>query len=240
MFCQRSRISDACVKKKTVRVLRRLHDPDDGDILSVFHQVLHILTVIRLITPDLILAVILITVGAVHQFKRDPKNILVRIICKIRRRIHILLIDELLDHLLQFQGITQPHGIEHEIADPAVRCQYQNTLIIVLGPASRLHIILTFIELRVLRHLIEHIRAHHGRHHTVGTGGRSQSQSTERLIRVHLPDIPVFLLIIDLRHCAPSALPPLPADIMDEKSNPVLWICRGYSDRVSSSTVWMY
>ena len=167
MFCQRSRISDACVKKKTVRVLRRLHDPDDRDILSVFHKVLHIFTVIRLIPPDLIFAVVLITVGAVHQFKRDPKNILVRIICKILRRIHILLIDELLDHLLQFKRIPKPHGIEHEIADSAVSRQHKDTLIIVFRPSPRLHIILPFIELCIFRHLIEHIRTHHGRHHTV-------------------------------------------------------------------------
>ena len=38
-----------------------------------------------------------------------------------------------------------------------------------------------------------------------------------------------------------SSVPaPLPSDIMEVKSKPVLWICSGYSDSVSSSTVWIY
>ena len=67
-----------------------------------------------------------------------------------------------------FKRITQSESIEHKITHPSARSQHQDTFVIILGPASGLYIILSFIELLVLRHLIKYVCTHHGGHHTVG------------------------------------------------------------------------
>ena len=167
MLCQRCRIADPCVQRRCIGNLRRLDDPDDGELLSVFHKLSHIILVVCFISPDVILAVILIVIRAVHKPESDPQDIVIRIFSHVRRGIHILLIDKLADHLIQLQRVAQPHSIQHEITHTPAGSEHQHTLVIILRPAPCLYIILPFIKVWVLRHLTKHIRTHHGGHHTV-------------------------------------------------------------------------
>ena len=170
MLCQRNRIADPGIKEQSVRVLRRLHHAHDGDIFPVLYEVLHVLLVVGLIPPYLILAVILVIIRTVDELECDADDVLVGIGAHIVRRFHIFLVNELLDHLVQLHRITKPQCIEHEIADPSARGEHKDALIVVLRPVPCLHVVLALIQPGILRHLIEHIRAHHGGHQTVRPG----------------------------------------------------------------------
>ena len=168
MLRQRCRIIDPCGQRGSAGVLRRLNDPDDGQLFTLFHKVLHVLIITGLICPHLILAVILITVRGIYNAELYTENIVIIICPHILRNRDILFIHKLLYHLVQLQRIPESKRIEQEIAHTSAGCEDNHAFVIVFRPAPRLHIILSFIELLVFRHLAEHIGAHHGRHHTVG------------------------------------------------------------------------
>ena len=167
MLCQGSRVADPAAQEQSVCILCRLHHTHDGDILSVRHKALHVFLVVGLIPPNLVLAVILVIIRTVDELECDANDVLVGIGAHIVRRFHIFLVNELLDHLVQLHRITKPQCIEHEIADPSARGEHKDALIVVLRPVPCLHVVLALIQPGILRHLIEHIRAHHGGHQTV-------------------------------------------------------------------------
>ena len=115
----------------------------------------------------MILAVIFITVRRIYQLKCNPQEIFVIIGAYIFRYIHIFLINKLLYHLIQLRRISEAKCIQHKIADSASGSKDNHALIIILRPAACFYIVLPLIQIFVLRHLIEHIRAHHHGHNAV-------------------------------------------------------------------------
>ena len=162
MLRQRRRVIDPCAQRRGAGVLRRLDDPYDRELFPVFHEVFHICLITGLIGPHLVLAVILITVRRVHDAEFSSEDVIIRISPHFVRHRYVLFIHELFDHLVKLKGIPEPQRVEQEIAHSASGCQYKHALIIILRPAPRFHVVLPFIELLIFRHLIKHIRAHHG------------------------------------------------------------------------------
>ena len=117
MLCQGRRIADPCVQEESVRILRRLYNAHDRDILAVLHEIFHIFFVICLIPPYLVLAVILVVFRAVDELERDADDIVIGVRSHILRRVYILFVDKLLDHLIQLHGIAKSQRVQQKIAD---------------------------------------------------------------------------------------------------------------------------
>ena len=200
MLCQGSRVSDTGLEHHGVAVLCRLHDAHHSQVLSVFCQIPDIRLITGPVRPHLILTVIDIVIRTVYQFKGCSDHVIVGVGSHTLRRVYIFFIQKLLDHLIQFQGIPQPQRVEQHIADAAPLGQDYHTLIVVFRPSPCLHVILALIKGGVFRHLVKHICAHHGGHHTAGTGGRAKPESVKRVVRVYLAHLAVVYLIDLRRH----------------------------------------
>ena len=114
------------------------------------------------------------------------------------RNFHIFTVHKLLNHIVKFHRIPQSQCIQEKIADTAGRTQNNHTFIITFRPASRFHIVLTFIKCRIRRQLIENVRTHHGGHQTAGTGRRTEAQRVKRTVRIYLMNV-IPILSVDLR-----------------------------------------
>ena len=167
----------------------------------MFHQIPHVVRVVRLVSPYLVLTVVLVVVGAVDQLEGSAKQVFIGIVPHIFRGVYIFFINKLLDHGIQLIGIPKTQGVEQKIADVSAGSQNDNALVIILGPASCLNVVLPLVEVGILRHLIEHIGAHHGGHHGIGAVGGTQAQFFEGTIRMYLADGGV-LQPVDLRRDA--------------------------------------
>ena len=198
MTHQRYRIIDTRCQCRCLGILTRLYNSYNLQILALIHQILHVFFIVRLIFPDIILTVILIIIRTVHQFELLTQDIIIGIFSQIFRCLDIFLISKLPDHIIQFHLVSESQCIQHKVTDTSVWSEYQHTLMVILRPASCLHLILILIELCILRHLIEHVGAHHRWHHTVWACCRAKSQRYKRLIRIHLA-YTVFVLSVNLR-----------------------------------------
>ena len=199
MSAQIFRISDTGSQGNRIGILRRLYDADYLQIFAVLHQFFHIFIVVRLVGPDLVLAVILIIVCAVHHLKRGSEDVFIRVASYMIRCVHLFLVNELLDHFVQFHRVPQTKGIQHEVTDSAAGSQYYHTFIIIFRPAACHHLILVFVKTFIFRHFVENIRTHHGGHHAVGAAAGAKPKGGKGLIRIHLADT-VSVFTVNLRH----------------------------------------
>ena len=170
MLCQSGRISDPGSQCHRIGILRRLHDSNYLDILSMFHNLFHIGFIVGFISPYLILTVVYIVIRTVDQFKFDAQEIFIRVASHILRGCDILFIDKLPDHLVQFHRISKTQGVEKKITHTAVGHKNNDTFMLIFRPAPCFDVVLSFVKRRVFRHLIEHICTHHGGHHCIRTG----------------------------------------------------------------------
>ena len=218
MFCEGRRIPDPRREGGRIGIFRGLDNAHDRELFPVLYKLAHICFVVCFVFPHLILAVIFIIIRAVYKAECDPQDILIGVISHVSRSLHVFFIDKLPNHLIQLHGVTQSHRIKHEVADTAARGEHKHTLIITFRPAPCFHIVLSFIKLCIFRHLIKHVRAHHGGHHTVRTGRGPEPESIKGFVRVHLahavPVYPVNLRnhIVGIFYCVCVFLDPaLPA-----------------------------
>ena len=161
MLSKSLRIANPRCQSGSICIFRCLYDSDDFKFFALIHEFLHIFLIIGFILPDLVLAVIFVAVRHINQFKSFSNNILIGICSDICRSVHIFFIDKFLDHFVQFHLIPQSQSIKEKITHASVRSQHQYTFIIILRPASRLHIILVLIKPLRLRHFIKNIGTHH-------------------------------------------------------------------------------
>ena len=106
MFRQGRRITDPRAERGRIGVFRRLYHSDDRKIFSIRHQFFHIVLITGFVCPHLILAVILIVVGTVHQLKCGADDVVIGVRTYVLRYSNILLICKLLHHIVEFQRIS--------------------------------------------------------------------------------------------------------------------------------------
>ena len=183
----------------------RLDDAHDGDVLAVFHQLLHILLVVGLALPDFVSFIVDIGVGTVHQLELEAQQLVVAVGAKIAGHIDALVLGKLLDHLVQLGRIPQAHGVEGVIGDGAVFAQDHDALGGLFGPAPGLDLILRAVEIAVGGQLVKDAGvAAHAVHEAAGDGGGAgagiaQTQHREGGVRVDLMHAAVGVLPVDLR-----------------------------------------
>ena len=98
-----------------------------------------------LVCPYLVLAVIRIIICTVYQFEIDADNIIIIITSHILRYSYIFFIQELADHLIQLQRISESQRIEHKITDRPALGQDQYAFVGIFRPPPRLYVILSLI-----------------------------------------------------------------------------------------------
>ena len=154
------RVTDARREHRSRCAFFWLDDADDRQSLPVFHKFFHICIIICLVFPDFIVCIIFIIVGRVDKPEGSSENLIIGVAICLCRRLDCLFCHELFHHLLQLPAVTQSERVLEEITDISIRCEHKHTFLIGFWPASRLYIVLSFVERRFLRHLIKNIRAH--------------------------------------------------------------------------------
>ena len=192
-------IGDAGRKHGGGGVFPGLHHAHDGHGLAVGHKLLQEGLVVRFIHPGAVGIIVLVAVGCVDQLEGAAQKIAVPVGLEILGHIHILVLGELLDHLVQLGVVPQAQRVEGIISDGTIRTQHGNALVVVFGPAACLDLVLGMIQGIAGGQLVEHAGVHHAGHHVVGRAGGADAQSGKGGIRVHLPDAAVRVLAVDLR-----------------------------------------
>ena len=154
------RVADSRREHGSRRTFLWLDDADDRQSLPVFHKFFHICIIVCFVLPDFIVCIIFIIVGRVDKSERRSENLIVGVAICLCRRLDRLFCHKLFHHLLQLPAVTQSERVLEKITDISIRREHKHTFLVGLWPASRLYIVLSFVERRFLRHLIKNIRAH--------------------------------------------------------------------------------
>ena len=149
-------------------VLPGLHHAHDGHGLAVGHKLLQEGLVVRFIHPGAVGIIVLVAVGRVDQLEGAAQKIAVPVGLEIFGHIHILVLGELLDHLVQLGVVPQAQRVEGIIGDGTIRTQHGNALIVAFWPAACLDLVLGMIQGIAGGQLVEHAGVHHAGHHVVG------------------------------------------------------------------------
>ena len=94
-------VVQACAQHGGARVLARLHDADDVQVLAVLHQGAHEVLVVRLVLPHAELLVVLVEVCGVDQLESDAQDVVVGIGVDVVGGFHVLFGRELLHHAVE-------------------------------------------------------------------------------------------------------------------------------------------
>ena len=73
-----------------------LHDADNGQLLAVGHQLLHVSFIIQLAQPDIVLSVVDIAVGLVDKLEGHAQKIVIGIGSVVRGQVDLLVLRILL------------------------------------------------------------------------------------------------------------------------------------------------
>jgi len=121
----------------------RLDDAGDVQFLTAVHEISHEIGVGTLIGPDIVGRVERIVIGGIHHLERHIHDLVVaeRLVA-VGRGDDRLVIDQLLNHGVQFGGIAKAHGVQHEIAHPAVVGQHHDDLVVAGRPVAGDNVVL--------------------------------------------------------------------------------------------------
>ena len=120
--------------------------------------------------------IIYIIISGIDKLIGGSHKLLIAVGAALIRNVYLLISGELLHHFVKLLIVAKPQCVQHKIIDIAILCQNEYTFIILLRPSPCLDIVLILIQPGILRHLIKHIRAHHGGHHAVGVAGGAKAQ----------------------------------------------------------------
>jgi len=115
----------------------RPDDAGDAQLLTAVHEVSHEIGVAALVGPDVVGRVESIVIGGIHQLERHIHDLVVgECLVPVGRGDDRLIIDQLLHHGIQLGGIAKSHGVQHEIAHPAVVSQHHDDLVVAGRPVA--------------------------------------------------------------------------------------------------------
>ena len=178
------RVIDAGFQAGYLRAVLELHHTGDLEGLAVFDQVGHEVAVTGLVLPYLVLGIVLVEARGVDQLELDVHQVAVVQGQAVAGNRHLFLVGELAHHGIELGAVAQPHGVEHEVADAAVRGEHDNHLVVAFGPMTGHDVVLVLHLGHVGGQLVEDVGAHHGRHDAVG--GRSEPHAGERFVGIDL------------------------------------------------------
>ena len=176
MLRQGSRVGDAGGEHGGGSIRLGLNDAHDGQVFAACHQLLHIIAVLGFVFPDVVRLIVLVAVRAAHHLEIQAQEILVGIGAEILRKIDVLVLRKLLDHLVQLGAVPQAHGVKHIVNDTSVLAQHRHALVGGLGPAAYFDIVLGAVEITALGQLVEDAGVHHAGHEAVSGGRRADAQ----------------------------------------------------------------
>ena len=130
-------------------------------------QAFHVVGIATLVFPNLVIAVVLIEIGAIDELELHIHEVFVVEVERAVGHLYFFLVGEFVHHFFEFLMVAQAHGIEHEIAHIAVRREHCYDLVVIFRPMACDDVVLVIDLAHVRRQLVENVRAHHRRHDAV-------------------------------------------------------------------------
>ena len=130
-------------------------------------QAFHVVGIAALVFPNLVIAVVLIEIGAIDELELHVHEIVVVEVERAVGHLYFFLVGEFAHHFFEFLMVAQAHGVQHEIAHIAVRREHCYDLVVIFRPMARDDVVLVIDLAHVRGQLVENVRAHHRRHNAV-------------------------------------------------------------------------